>query len=78
MTESLSRSEVIEDLASALGVPAAEITEELDVFDGGLDSVRMMGLVEKWRDAGHPDIDFPTLAAEPTVGAWLAKLGVAA
>ncbi|MFI5778993.1 phosphopantetheine-binding protein [Nocardia sp. NPDC051570] len=62
---------VIADVATALGVPADELTPETDLLDAGLDSVRIMSLVEKWRAAGHEHIDFPTLASDPVLGSWL-------
>lgn len=39
----------------------------------GLDSIRLMSLVETWRKAGI-DADFTDLAEEPTIAAWLALL----
>jgi aryl carrier-like protein len=68
----LTRETVIGDIATALDQPPEYISDELNLLDEGLDSIRIMGLVERWRSAGVPDIDFPTLAADPTVAHWVA------
>ncbi|MET8778938.1 phosphopantetheine-binding protein [Nocardia sp. NPDC050713] len=68
------RERVIGDVAAALGVRPDELTHETNLLDAGLDSVRIMSLVEKWRAAGHAHIDFPTLAADPVLGSWLEAL----
>jgi aryl carrier-like protein len=68
----LTRETVIGDIATALDQPRSSISDEMNLLDEGLDSIRIMGLVERWRSAGAPDVDFPTLAADPTVSAWVA------
>lgn len=73
-TVTAGRQRVIDDVATALGVDAADLTEETNLLDAGLDSVRIMSLVEKWRSAGHDHIDFPTLASDPILGSWLEAL----
>lgn len=67
----VDRVTVIADIAAALGVEPGELTEDTNLFDAGLDSVRLMQLVEKWRTAGAPEADFVTLAADPVLGLWL-------
>ncbi len=62
------------DIARALRVPAESLTLDSDVFDAGLDSVRLMGLIDRWRAAGSQPIDFPTLAADPVVGVWVSAV----
>ncbi len=68
----LTRETVVADIAHALDRSPASIGDETNLLDEGLDSIRIMGLVERWRSAGAPDVDFPTLAAEPTVSRWVA------
>lgn len=68
----LTREIVIGDIAVALDQPPESIGDDLNLLDEGLDSIRIMGLVERWRSAGAPDVDFPTLAADPTVAHWVA------
>lgn len=67
----IGRQDVIADIAAALGVAPHEVSEDADLTDAGLDSVRLMSLVEKWRSAGADQADFATLAAEPVLSAWL-------
>ncbi|MBW0274569.1 isochorismatase [Nocardia sp. MH4] len=70
----MTDEQVIGDVATALGIEPAELTTETDLLDAGLDSVRIMALVEKWRSAGHAEIDFPTLAGDPVLGSWIELL----
>nr|WP_036568339.1 phosphopantetheine-binding protein [Nocardia sp. BMG51109] len=65
---------VIDDLAAVLGLPPDELSADTNLLDAGLDSVRIMSLVQKWRSEGYADIDFPMLAADPVLGAWLEVL----
>lgn len=65
------RQRIIDDVAAAIGVRPDELDTETNLLDIGLDSVRIMSLVEKWRAAGHDQIDLPTLAADPVLGSWL-------
>ncbi|WP_305093916.1 phosphopantetheine-binding protein [Prescottella sp. R16] len=67
----LTREAVVSDIATALDRSPESIGDELNLLDEGLDSIRIMGLVERWRSAGAPDVDFPTLAADPTVAHWV-------
>ncbi|MET0701822.1 MAG: condensation domain-containing protein, partial [Mycobacterium sp.] len=52
---------------------AAELEPDADLIGQGLDSIRMMSLSGRWRKLGY-DVDFATLAANPTVRAWSALL----
>ncbi|MFD4461419.1 phosphopantetheine-binding protein [Nocardia sp. NPDC058480] len=70
----MTDEQVIGDVADVLGVDPAELTAATDLLDAGLDSVRIMSLVEKWRSAGHAEVDFPTLAGEPVLGSWIELL----
>ncbi|MFB7878215.1 MULTISPECIES: phosphopantetheine-binding protein [unclassified Nocardia] len=70
----MTEEQVIADVAGVLGVDPSELTAQTDLLDAGLDSVRIMSLVEKWRSAGHADIDFPTLAGDPVLGSWFELL----
>ncbi|GGK35930.1 hypothetical protein GCM10010124_30750 [Pilimelia terevasa] len=62
------------DVAAALDCPPAEVDAEADLQDLGLDSLRVMGLVEKWRGAGASDLEFADLAEDPRLVAWNARL----
>lgn len=74
MTSTLTRDRVRADLADLLDLPVAELTEESNLLDLGLDSVRLMSLVERWRAEGA-EIDFVDLASDPELGAWFEVLG---
>lgn len=45
-----------------------------DLFDAGLDSIRLMTVVERLRADGH-DVSFVDLAERPTLNAWAELLG---
>lgn len=70
---STSVLEIIEqlrkDIAAALGVQVSEVDPQADLLDQGLDSVRMMGLVDRLAAAGH-SVDFADLAEDPRLVAW--------
>lgn len=60
---------VHDEVAELLGVDAGSIDPAQDLIASGLDSIRMMALSGRWRKRGI-DIDFATLAAQPTIAAW--------
>lgn len=70
-TTVLDRETVFADIAEALGVPRSELDEDTNLLDAGLDSVRLMSLVERWRANGAPHADFVSLASDPVLGLWL-------
>lgn len=74
MTNTLDREHIVADLAEVLDVPAEELGDDANVLDMGLDSVRLMSLVERWRAAGATRADIVVLAGEPVVGAWVREL----
>ncbi|WP_373975488.1 isochorismatase family protein [Chitinibacter sp. SCUT-21] len=60
-------------IASELQIAAAEIRADDNLLDWGLDSIRIMGLLESWRRAGR-ELTFMALAETPTLAAWWALL----
>lgn len=68
---SLSTEQVIADVADVLYLEPAEVDHELDLRDQGMDSVRLMDLVERWRRAGVRAIDFIALAEDSRLGRWI-------
>ncbi|WP_062217608.1 phosphopantetheine-binding protein [Streptomyces sp. NBRC 109706] len=50
-----------------------EVPDEAHLFDEGLDSVRLMSLVERWRAQGG-EAGFIDYLQEPTLAAWTALL----
>lgn len=56
-------------LAEAIRVSPAELDENDNPFDAGLDSLRLMILVENWRAIGV-NVTFVELAERPDIKAW--------
>jgi bifunctional isochorismate lyase / aryl carrier protein len=56
-------------IAAIMGEPEDDLSETGSLVDHGLDSIRLMTLIERWRQAGA-SVSFVELAEEPTVAAW--------
>jgi aryl carrier-like protein len=69
MTEPLTLDRVRQDVAELLYQQPDEVDESADLLAAGLDSVRILGLLERWREAGI-QISFIELAETPTLAAW--------
>jgi aryl carrier-like protein len=67
---SLTPERIRGDLVELLGCDPAELTPETDLTDLGLDSMRIMGLVEQWRTAGAEELEFADLAEQPRLDHW--------
>lgn len=67
-----------QDVADVLGEDPADIPDDESLVDHGLDSVRLMSLVERWRREHGVEISFVDLADRPAVEAWAALLGARA
>lgn len=61
------------DIANALYVEPAEITDDAVLADLGLDSMRLMDLMMEWEAAGMK-ADFGMLAEHSTLGDWWALI----
>ena len=68
-SEGITLQEVHELVAQLLREPVESIETDEDLLNRGLDSVRIMSLVEKWRREGK-EITFADLAENPTVVDW--------
>lgn len=70
-------TEIIEELcgevATALGTTPDQVDTGADLTDLGLDSVRLMGVVEGIIARGY-DVDYVDLAEDPRLDAWGALL----
>ncbi|GAA4918305.1 aryl carrier-like protein [Actinomycetospora succinea] len=66
----LDRDRLRADIAAALGEAPEDVGDDDDLMDLGLDSIRLMSLVEAWRAETGAEIGFVDLAEEPTVAAW--------
>ena len=69
----LDRAQICADTARILDVESDELLADVSLVDQGLDSVRLMALVEEWRNAGA-DVDFVTLASTPVLDNWVDEL----
>ena len=59
------------DVAASLMMPASDIHASDNLLDLGMDSIRLMTLLEKWRAQGGK-VDFVELAEAATLGEWWA------
>ncbi|GAA2792160.1 phosphopantetheine-binding protein [Saccharopolyspora taberi] len=64
---------VREEVAELLFAEPDELTDDENLIDFGLDSVRIMTLVERWRGLGV-QVTFADLAERPTLADWWAVL----
>lgn len=60
------------DVLAALDDPPAELGDHDDLLDLGLDSLRLMALVGRWREAGLALATEDLIEAEPTLAGWWA------
>ena len=65
----LTRDGVRAEIAELLYEDPAELTDDEDLVDFGLDSLRIMSLVERWRKRGVK-ITFAELAERSTLAEW--------
>lgn len=69
MAEQLTLDAVRADIAETLYLEPQEVRDGENLFDAGLDSVRLIGLIERWRGTGAT-VAFADLAEQPTLSAW--------
>lgn len=68
-TQTLSLEKMRADIARILHEDPSEIGDEDSLIDLGLDSIRAMALVTRWRDAGAA-IEFSELAENARLSHW--------
>ncbi|MFB4426468.1 phosphopantetheine-binding protein [Streptomyces sp. QL37] len=68
--QTLTPERVRADVAELIGCDPAEIELDDNLNDLGLDSVRTMVLIERWRGAGADALEYPDLAEQPELGHW--------
>jgi aryl carrier-like protein len=73
MPAKLTLEDVRAQVAELLFEDPAELADDEELIDWGLDSVRVMTLVEQWRKRGV-QITFADLAERPTLADWWAVL----
>lgn len=71
--ETFSPQRLREEVAELLAQSAADLGEQENLLDRGLDSIRIMSLVERWRRQGA-EVTFVELAERPTLTDWYALL----
>lgn len=70
----VTTDQALADIADLLDLEPGELDHELDLRDQGMDSVRVMELVERWRSAGVGKVDFIQLAEDQRVTHWVGVL----
>lgn len=58
-----------EQVAEMLGILPTELDDYENLVDSGMDSIRIMSLVEKWR-SDYPEVNFMKLVERPTIIDW--------
>ncbi|MFC5722346.1 phosphopantetheine-binding protein [Streptomyces gamaensis] len=74
---SLTVQRIREDVADVLGEDPADVPDDENLMDHGLDSVRVMALVERWRREHGAAVSFVDLAEDPVIEVWAGLLGAA-
>jgi len=69
MSDVLTLERMRQDAADILHLDAAEIRDDDNLMDLGLDSLRAMSLAMNWRKAGAA-IEFTDLIDDVTLGHW--------
>lgn len=65
----LTFERVCADLADVLDEPDLALDDDTNLIDLGLDSIRIMSLIERWRRDGV-EVSFMELIDRPTLGEW--------
>ncbi|MFI6938376.1 phosphopantetheine-binding protein [Streptomyces sp. NPDC050418] len=63
------------DVADLLGEDPADLPDDENLADYGLDSVRLMALRERWAREFGIEVSFADLAARPAIEVWAPLLG---
>jgi aryl carrier-like protein len=69
MSEPLTLDQLRADVAELLYEDPGDVDDTADLLSAGLDSIRILTLVERWREAGV-QVSFVELAESPTLAAW--------
>lgn len=73
MAERLTRAAIRADVAALLHREPDEVDGQENLFESGLDSIRLLTLLERWREHGV-SVSFVELAEQPTLESWLTLL----
>ncbi|GGM06106.1 phosphopantetheine-binding protein [Dactylosporangium sucinum] len=69
LSPSMSLEQLRGDVAEVLAEEPGSFADDENLIDLGLDSIRLMSLATRWREAGFA-AGYLELAQEPTVAAW--------
>lgn len=69
----LTEKAVRADIAELLHLLTDEVADDDNLFEYGLDSIRLLTLLERWRAHGV-EVSFVELAEQPTLAHWLPLL----
>lgn len=70
---SLTFDQMLSDVAAALDLAPGDLGPNDNLYDLGLDSMRLMNLVLDWQEKGA-DLDFGLLLESQTLGEWWAAV----
>jgi len=73
LTTSVTLAAFRASIVAMLGENGANVADDDNLLDAGLDSMRAMNLAMEWGEAGIP-LDFADLAEAPSIGALYALL----
>ena len=65
----MTETKIITDVAESLGGAPDTLTPDTNLTDAGLDSLRLIMLVEKWRAEGVT-VDFQDILTRATLAEW--------
>jgi bifunctional isochorismate lyase/aryl carrier protein len=71
--DAFTHARVREDIARVLQADSSELADSDNLIDHGLDSIRLMSLVQQWRSAGAT-VAFDQLAEYPEINHWVRLL----
>ncbi|MFE1290332.1 phosphopantetheine-binding protein [Streptomyces sp. NPDC058751] len=71
----LTLEQIRTDVADCLGEDPADVPVDESLIDYGLDSVRLMALLARWRRDHAVTAAFADLAEHPAIEAWAPLLG---
>ncbi|MFJ8045497.1 phosphopantetheine-binding protein [Kitasatospora sp. NPDC096147] len=71
--QALSLERIRQDVSDVLHLDAEELLNDEYLIDQGMDSIRLMSLVQRWRNEGV-EVAFVDLAERPTIDDWHALL----
>jgi bifunctional isochorismate lyase / aryl carrier protein len=69
----LTKESIKDNVATLLHLHPTELGDDDNLFEWGLDSIRVLSLLEQWREGGA-ELSFVQLAEQPTLTHWYTLL----